>query len=213
MFALILVEGKLSTTQVKDMNNHSDLIEEYFLEQRQILGMVDKLALQNAINVILEAYQKNSMIFTCGNGGSAHTASHYITDWNKMVDVYCNRQFKGVCLNDNVGNITAYANDISYEEVFARMLRSYLSKNDLVIMISGSGNSENLLQAAKCAKDFGASTLGLIGYDGGKLRGCVDDYLIFPSFDMQLCEDFHLSFGHIVMKALISIGVTKNDPR
>lgn len=194
------------------MNNLSELIEEYFSEQRKVTGLVDKVALQNAIDVIMNAYQRNSMIFTCGNGGSAHTASHYITDWNKMVEVYCDRQFKGVCLNDNVGNITAYANDISYEEVFARMLRSYLSENDLVILISGSGNSENLLKAAKCAKDLGASTLGVIGYDGGKLRDCVDHHLIFPSFDMQLCEDFHLSFGHIVMKALISIGVVKNAP-
>jgi D-sedoheptulose 7-phosphate isomerase len=112
------------------------------------------------------------------------------------------KPFRGHCLADNMGLVTAYSNDISYEDVFVMQLKNFLTVGDLVIGISGSGNSENVLRAIAYANDNGGITLGLCGFGGGKLRELARHSICTNVHDMQLSEDLHLIFGHMVMKCL-----------
>ena len=137
-----------------------------------------------------------------GNGGSAHNASHFITDWAKMSNTEKSIKLKGMCLNDNIGMITAYANDINFEDIFTGQLKIYLQKDDLVIVVSGSGNSQNIINALDYANNNNATTLAFLGYDGGKAISIAQNHILVPSFDMQICEDIHLKIGHIIMKFL-----------
>jgi len=163
---------------------------------------IDQMAFQVGIDLIKSKFDAGKKIITCGNGGSASTASHYITDWNKMVNLATGRKFRGLSLCDNIGLITAYGNDLSYDEIFAGQLRAILDEGDLLVAISGSGNSMNVIKAVEYANESGADTLAVVGYDGGKLKPIAKLSVWVPSFDMQLCEDVHLMFGHMVMKTL-----------
>ena len=166
---------------------------------------------QSGIDLIRAKFESGKKIITCGNGGSAYTASHYITDWNKMVNLATNKKFYGISLCDNIGIMTAFGNDISYDEIFSGQLKAILDEGDLLVAISGSGNSANVIKAVEYANAIGADTLAVVGYDGGKLKA-VSKYSVWvPSFDMQLCEDFHLMFGHMVMKALCGSSIIADE--
>lgn len=179
----------------------------YFEAHNLLADKIDKETLQDSINVIKTAFESDKKVITCGNGGSASTASHFITDWNKMVNLASGRKFRGVCLCDNIGLVTAYANDLSYDDVFSGQLAAIADEGDLLVAISGSGNSSNVVKAVEYAAQHGLNTLGVLGYDGGKLMSMVKHAFLVPSFDMQLCEDVHLMFGHMVMKTLCSSGI------
>ena len=112
------------------------------------------------------------------------------------------KQLRGVSLADNVGLITAYGNDLSYEDVFAGQVKALMDEGDLLICVSGSGNSPNIIKAVESASSMGCDVLAVVGYDGGRLLSLSDEAFHVPSFDMQLCEDIHLSFGHMVMKII-----------
>ena len=159
-------------------------------------------AFQKGIDMVRAAFEGGKKIIACGNGGSASTASHYITDWNKMVNLATGKKFRGVSLCDNVGLITAYGNDLSYADVFAGQVDALMDEQDLLIAISGSGNSSNVLKAIEAARHARGNVLGVVGYDGGKMMPMCDHSVWVQSFDMQLCEDLHLMFGHMVMKTL-----------
>lgn len=177
-------------------------VREYVTSHSRVLEKCDLQAFQAAIDVIAAAFEAGKQIITCGNGGSAYAASHYITDWNKMVNLATGRKFRGMSLCDNLGMVTAFANDVSFDEIFAGQLKAILEPGDLVIAISGSGNSPNVVRAVEYANAAGAETLAVVGYDGGALKRIARHSVWVPSFDMQLCEDVHLVFGHMVMKAL-----------
>jgi D-sedoheptulose 7-phosphate isomerase len=119
-----------------------------------------------------------------------------------MVNLATGRKFRGMSLCDNLGMVTAFGNDVAFDEIFAGQLKAILDKDDLVIAISGSGNSPNVVKAVEYANQTGADTLAVVGYDGGTLKRIAKHSVWVPSFDMQLCEDVHLMFGHMVMKAL-----------
>lgn len=182
-------------------------VRNYFEAHQLLTGRIDKEALQKSIDTVKAAFEAGKKIITCGNGGSASTASHYITDWNKMVNLATGKKFRGISLCDNIGLITAYGNDLSYDDVFSGQLAAIADEGDLLIAISGSGNSPNVLKAVEYANGHGVSTLGIVGYDGGKLLPMVQHAFLVPSFDMQLCEDVHLMFGHMVMKTLCNSSI------
>jgi len=185
-------------------------VSNYLLAHKLLLDKIDQLALQECIRVVKTTFEAGKKIITCGNGGSASTASHYITDWNKMVNLATGKKFRGISLCDNIGLITAYGNDLSYEDVFAGQLSAIGDQGDLLIAISGSGNSPNVLKAVEYANDSNINTLGIIGYDGGQLMSLVQHSFLVPSFDMQLCEDVHLMFGHMVMKTLCNSDINSH---
>ncbi len=182
-------------------------VSNYLSAHARLAKELDLDAFQRGIETIRSAYERGSKIITCGNGGSAYTASHYVTDWNKMVNLATGRKFRGLSLCDNIGLLTAFGNDVSYDEVFAGQLRTLLDEGDLVVAVSGSGNSPNVLKAVEYANSAGAQTLAIVGYDGGKLKAIAQQSVWVASFDMQLCEDAHLMFGHMVMKTLCGTAV------
>ena len=177
-------------------------VQHYLAAHERLAPVLDREAFQRGIDVVSAAFDDGRQIITCGNGGSAHTASHMITDWNKMVTDATGRTFRGLSLCDNIGLVTAFANDVAYDEIFSRQLKSVLEQGDIVVAISGSGNSANVMKAVEYANAAGADTLALVGYDGGTLKRIAKYCVWVPSFDMQLCEDVHLMFCHMVMKAL-----------
>jgi D-sedoheptulose 7-phosphate isomerase len=176
--------------------------QNYLQAHAQLAARLDYLGFQAGVDIIARKFAEGKRVITCGNGGSASTASHYITDWNKMGNLATGGRYRGISLCDNVGLITAFGNDISYDEVFVGQLKALLDHGDLVVAVSGSGNSPNILKAVEYANAQGAETLAVVGYDGGKLKEIAHHSVWVPSFDMQLCEDVHLMFGHMVMKTL-----------
>jgi len=174
----------------------------YLARLKALICELDYQAIDSACSLIADAWRNGKQIITLGNGGSSLTALHFINDWNKSVFLKWRRPFRGRCLVDNVGLVMSYANDISFEDVFVEQLRNVLQTGDLVIAISGSGNSENVIRAVQYANENSATTLGLCGYDGGKLKKFAQNYVWVPVNDMQLAEDIHMIFGHIVMQNL-----------
>jgi D-sedoheptulose 7-phosphate isomerase len=168
---------------------------------------MDMESIETGVGMVRDAWIAGRQIITLGNGGSAITALHYITDWNKAAFLAKGRPFRGRSLADNMGLVTAYSNDISYEEVFREQLRNISAVGDLVVAISGSGNSRNVIHAVDYANEIGCPTLGLCGYSGGELKRKAKHSVWAAVDDMQLCEDMHAIFGHIVMKALCSSDV------
>ena len=177
-------------------------VSDYFKAHANLASKLDINMFNAGIDLIKKKFDDGKKIITCGNGGSASTASHYITDWNKMVNLATGKKFRGISLCDNIGLITAYGNDISYDEVFAGQLKAIMDEGDLLIAISGSGNSPNIVKAVEYANSISGDTLAVVGYDGGKVKELSGAAVWVESFDMQLCEDVHLMFGHMVMKTL-----------
>lgn len=154
---------------------------------------IDKLA-----SILTKARQGKKTVFTMGNGGSATTASHFAEDLAKCTIVEGLPRFKAIALTDSIPSILAWANDASYEDIFAEQLKNLMEPGDIVIGISGSGNSMNVIKAIEYANSNGGLTIGLSGYDGGKLLKCARENIHVPSFDMQKVEDIHLLILHLL---------------
>lgn len=179
-------------------------IRNYAEEHASVFNSMDLSKVQSAIDLVTNTIASEKKIITCGNGGSASTASHYITDWNKMYNLATGKKLRGISLTDNIGLITAFGNDTDYEEVFSGQIEALMDQDDLLVVVSGSGNSPNILKAIEAARSNGGNVLGVLGYDGGKAMSLCDEVFHTPSWDMQICEDIHLSFGHLVMKTICS---------
>lgn len=188
-------------------------IQNYFEAHAQVAQRCDAVAFDQGVELVVNTFRRGKKVITCGNGGSASTASHYITDWVKMGHLASGERHRGLSLCDNLGIITAYGNDMSYDDIFVGQLRALMDEGDLLICVSGSGNSRNVLAAAEYANTLG-ETLAVVGYDGGKLMPLCRHAVWVPSFDMQICEDMHLMFGHMVMKALCgqTISIRGGEP-
>lgn len=177
-------------------------IEKYLAKTINAAENLSIKELEVGIDLIRDAWLGKKKIIAMGNGGSSLTALHYINDWNKSIFMATGIKFNGRTLTDNIGLVTSYSNDVSYEDLFVEQLKNILDPGDLVIAISGSGNSANILKAVQYANDNHATTLGLCGFDGGELLK-IAQYSIWANVhDMQISEDMHFLFGHIVMQVL-----------
>jgi D-sedoheptulose 7-phosphate isomerase len=185
----------------------NEFAADYLDRLSRVLSVLDRSAVDKGLDMIRNAWARGAQIVVFGNGGSSITALHFVTDWNKSIPLATGRPFLGRTLVDNIGLLMAYANDMGFESVFEHQLRNILRDDDLVIAISGSGNSENVIRAVEYAKSRGVETLGLCGFDGGKLRLLTDEAVWAEVNDMQLSEDVHAIFGHIVMQSLCSLVV------
>jgi D-sedoheptulose 7-phosphate isomerase len=148
----------------------------------------------------LEAYHRESNIFTFGNGGSGATASHAAGDFLKGASYGLERRFRIMCLNDNMPSLMAVANDIGWDDIFVEPLRNFLRPNDLIIAISGSGNSRNVIKAVEFARAHGATVVGMTGFSGGALRNMVDLSIHSNAADMEVAEDVHMAVFNMVKK-------------
>ncbi len=179
-------------------------IGEYLDKDIETFKKLDLEEINCAMTAIHSAWNQGATIFVMGNGGSAATASHMVCDFNKGISLCTGKKFKLICLNDNIPIITAIANDISYDKVFEIQLKDVVTKDDLVLAISGSGNSKNIINGVTYAKSVGAKVVGMTGYQGGKLRKLADYHLHAPVNDMQITEDFHMIFVHMMMRLFSS---------
>lgn len=174
---------------------------DYFKDLKDTLDRIDLNNFNKINKVIFKALENGKQIFTMGNGGSGATASHLVGDLNKGVNV-SQKKFKALCLNDNMPTLLAYANDMSYSEVFCGQLKNFMCDKDVVIGFSGSGNSKNVLKAIEYANKNGGITIGISGFDGGKLSKIAKFSLVVPINDMQKCEDIHLILCHLIMQTM-----------
>lgn len=181
----------------------NDIIKQYIINLKTTLDNLDQVEILKVAGILKAARDNGNQVFIFGNGGSASTASHFACDINKGVSSSNNKRFKVICLNDNVPIMLAYSNDMGYDVVFSEQLKNQLQPNDVVIGISGSGNSKNIILAMETAKHFGATTIGITGFEGGRLKQIVDSSFNANINDMQLSEDIHMIWVHIMMKCFI----------
>ncbi len=192
------------------MENFKDAIKQYYDREIRVITNLNLDEINEAMNAIYDTYKNNGTIYVCGNGGSAATASHMQNDFNKGISEYVDKKFRFYCLNDNYPTVMAIANDIGYDEIFRFQLINKINKNDLFVGISGSGNSKNVLNAAEYAKEQGAKVLGITGYKGGKLKELADYKMHVDEEDMQIDEDIHMTFDHMMMKIFYNF-LVKNE--
>ena len=148
--------------------------------------------IQRIMQILEKTREKGKKLFLMGNGGSSSLASHLICDFSKF------RKLKAIALTDSIASITAYSNDVNYDVIFKEQLKILAEEDDVVIGISGSGNSKNIIEGIEFAKQIGCYTIGLAGFDGGKLKEVTDECIVVEIKNMQHSEDIHTLIGHMV---------------
>ena len=179
-------------------------IRDYLTNLSALLVAVDVTAVTCAVDLLETAYRNDRRLVLCGNGGSGTTASHLVCDFMKgiLLEGPDNKPFEVIALSDSPALLSAWANDSAFAEVFAGQARTWLRPGDILLAISGSGNSPNILQVVEAARERGATSIGFCGYDGGRLADSVDLALVVERRNMQQVEDVHLALGHILFSAL-----------
>lgn len=183
------------------MQDYRNGIKEYLSKEVEVINSLNVDEINDVINVLESAKEQRKVTYICGNGGSAATASHFVCDFNKGLNDEAS-QYKFVCLSDNVPSMLAIANDIGYDEVFRYQIKGRIEAGDVFVGISGSGNSNNVVLAMEYAKSIGATTVAIVGYDGGKMKGMADHYIHANIDDMQISEDIHMIMDHLMIKVL-----------
>jgi D-sedoheptulose 7-phosphate isomerase len=179
-----------------------DYISDYIDRLTQGLRAVHVETFAAVVEVLEQARLERRTIFIIGNGGSAATASHMANDLQKLASQGKDAAFRTIALTDNVPLITAWANDDSYEMAFARQLQALAHAGDVLISITGSGNSPNIVRAAEWAREAGMTTISLLGFDGGRMKALSDHVLLFPEDHYGRIEDAHLVFEHMIANYL-----------
>jgi D-sedoheptulose 7-phosphate isomerase len=177
-----------------------DHVTDYLDRLHRAIGGLPRAELVALGEMLFRAYQNQKQVFTLGNGGSASTASHMAADLGKNTIEANMRRFRIISLNDNMSLLTALANDTGYENVFSEQLKNLIRAGDLLIVISASGNSPNILQAVRCAQARSAQVAGLLGFGGGQAAGLVDLAIVVPSSHYGVVEDIHLIINHVMVE-------------
>lgn len=180
-------------------------IDSFFSRVIDTLNRFDRQALVRFIELLMRTHENEGAIFVFGNGGSGNTASHFCGDFIKGVSYGLHKRFKMICLNDNSSALMAIANDISYDDIFIEQLKNFVRPDDLVIGISCSGNSPNVLRALAYANSVGAQTVAFCGFDGGKAQKIAKLSLHADINDMEVSEDIHLVITHCVKQIVIKM--------
>jgi len=183
-----------------------EFIKNYFEELKNTIDKTSIQDIKKVTEVLYNAYKKDKQIFIIGNGGSASTASHFACDLSKgtLQRVYDEKEkrFRVISMTDNVALLTALGNDLDYDHIFSQQLKNLINKGDIVIAITGSGNSKNILNAIELASRNGAITIGFLGFDGGKLKNMLDHSIHVPSDHYGRIEDIHLVLEHLICSYL-----------
>ena len=171
-------------------------ISNYFTGVEEALESMPREVIGQVIDILLTAYRLQRTIFICGNGGSAALASHLACDLGKGLSDLVSYRMRVLSLTDNIPLITAWGNDTAYADIFAEQLKNFVEPSDVVLAISCSGNSPNVLNCLRTAKEAGAITVGFTGFQGGKMKQLCDSCVIVPSDSMQIIEDLHVIIAH-----------------
>jgi len=178
--------------------------QQYIDAVKSTLDALEPKALDALVEAFHTTYEKGGNIYTMGNGGSGASASHAAGDFLKGASYGLDKRFKMICLNDNLPSMMAIANDIGWESIFVEPLKNFLSKDDLVIGISGSGNSKNVVNALEYANANGATTVAMSGFKGGKISEIATINVHAPVMDMEVTEDVHMVIFNIVKKQMMA---------
>ena len=176
----------------------SDFVSDYVDRLKYAIDQIphDRVAAMGEI--LYRAYRHNKQVFIVGNGGSAATASHMACDLGKNTISPNRPRFRVLSLNDNVALVSALANDLGYEHVFSEQLKNLIRPGDVLISITGSGNSPNILRAMEYARERAATNIALLGFDGGRALALADEYVLVPVHDYGVVEDLHMVLDHIL---------------
>jgi D-sedoheptulose 7-phosphate isomerase len=175
---------------------------EYLASAAALQAALDLSAVEAFVELVQQARQRGATIFLCGNGGSATTACHFATDLQKSTVAPGQPRVRALALGENTGLLTAWANDTDYSRVFAEQLQALGRPGDVLVALSASGNSPNVLAAVEAAREVGMTVVALTGFDGGILRGRADLAIHVPVASYELAEDAHLMVCHLVIIAL-----------
>jgi D-sedoheptulose 7-phosphate isomerase len=181
------------------------IIDKYLQDIKQTIDQIPVEGIEIVISILQEARFNRKQVFIMGNGGSASTASHFVCDLAKNTRKAGWPGFRAIGLTDNIAIFSAYANDEGYENVFAQQLNNLLQAGDVVIAISGSGNSPNVVHAVEFANSLGAITIGFTGLTGGKLKNLVQHVVHVPNYRIDQVEDIHLMLEHMICRALMEM--------
>ena len=177
---------------------------QYVADVQALMHELPLAAVPAVVQALLNARRQGRHVFVCGNGGSAATASHFVNDLNKGTNVAGKRRFRAVGLVDNTPLLMAWSNDTTYEQALAEQVINFVEPGDVLVAISGSGNSPNVLRAVEAARAHGAVTVGMTGFSGGQLKALVDLSLHVPSQCMEQVEDAHMILCHTLTVTLRS---------
>lgn len=178
--------------------------QQYIDDLKSTLDSLNRAQLNAMIELFFYAQREQKQVFTFGNGGSGATASHAAGDFIKGASFGLEKRFRMICLNDNIPSMMAIANDTNWSEVFVESLKNYLNPGDVVIGISGSGNSENVIKAMQYAKDHQGKTIAMCGFKGGKIAEMADVVIHAQIHDMEVVEDVHMAVFNIVKKHMMA---------
>ncbi len=176
----------------------------YITALQEMISKINVADINRVAEILLSAYESGRSIYIFGNGGSGTTASHMTGDFIKGVSYGLDKKFRMICLNDNYTTMTAFANDISYDLVFVEPLKNFLEEGDVVIGLSGSGNSRNIVLALEYAKEKNVTIIGFSGYKGGRVKELSDVSIHIPIGSMEVSEDLHLSVLHMIKNVIIA---------
>jgi D-sedoheptulose 7-phosphate isomerase len=189
------------------VNDGNEILDarQYFEELQRVVIRLSHDAINQIADTLLKANEAGRMVYLFGNGGSASLASHLACDLGKGT-AYCNggKRFRVIALTDNLPTLTAWANDSGYENVFSEQLRNFVQPQDVAFAMSGSGNSKNVLKALQVAREAGARTVGIAGFQGGEMKSLCDICAVVPSNNMQIIEDLHLAMAHSIFRIVYS---------
>jgi phosphoheptose isomerase len=189
------------------MNNGNEVLhaKQYFDELQRVVAGLPHDSINQIAETLLQAYESEQSLYLFGNGGSASLASHFACDIGKGT-AYCNggKRFRVLALTDNLPTLTAWANDSGYEDIFSEQLKNFVQPHDVTFAISASGNSKNVLNALQVGREAGARTVGISGFDGGKMKLMCDICVVVPSNNMQIIEDLHLAMAHSIYRIVHS---------
>lgn len=173
-----------------------NILTSYFVQMSRTLEQLPLAPLQQIADALWDAYERDATIFVCGNGGSAATASHFVCDLSKWTIQAQARRVRAIALTDNVPLITAWSNDQNYADVFVEQLKALYRDGDVIVAISGSGNSPNVVRAVEWGNAVGAVTVGITGFDGGRLHQIAQIGLHINNSFMPQVEDIHSTICH-----------------
>ena len=177
-------------------------VERYLNEVSRLAARLDESGIATLVDLLEDAWRRSRRVLIMGNGGSAATASHIVNDLQKCVQLETGRALKAICLADSMPLLMAWGNDTEFANVFRPQVECWAEVGDLVIAISGSGNSSNVIQAVERGNELGAVTFGLAGYEGGRLSQTARECIVVPSDNMQQIEDMHMIILHAAFSAL-----------
>ena len=190
------------------MYKNQKIEKDYLAKLVKVLEQNKSKEIYNLYNLILKTWKKNQSIFICGNGGSAANSNHIANDLSIAAVKNSKRGLKVESLASNSSVMTCIANDYGYEKIFSEQLRNKGSKEDLLLVLSGSGNSKNILNAIKQAKKIKMNIFAILGFNGGKCKKILDKFINYQINDMQISEDLQMIIINICVKELMKQSIS-----